>query len=213
MSKSHAGVNTQPRAGGIQPGGATNRAPASSTRSVIAAVAAAAIFGAADQYLGSRVALGSWAPSASNMSAPWLIVAFLGGTAAWDARSAAIVGLASTLAALAGYFALTVSPLESVPVDRLTSSLAHLLMADRVTIAAAFISGPAFGVLGHDWSRRRSRLSAIALTAALLLEPLARTLARRLPGPAWLWLAEIAAGASCAAIMLHHAARSEHRIR
>jgi hypothetical protein len=36
-------------------------------------------FGAADQYLGSRVVLGAWAPTVSMISAPWLLLSFVAG--------------------------------------------------------------------------------------------------------------------------------------
>ena len=82
----------------------------------LVAVAAGFVFGGADQYLGSRIALGPWASSVSAMSAPWLLLAVRvrddaaqASAARW--RSVWLV----TLAALAGYFALTLSPLGRRP--------------------------------------------------------------------------------------------------
>jgi hypothetical protein len=51
------------------------------------------------------------------MSAPWLAIAFLAG--AWPRRRAhaAAMGLLVTLAAVAGYLGMTLSPLEGVATD------------------------------------------------------------------------------------------------
>jgi hypothetical protein len=85
-----------------------------SPRPYLIAAAAGLVFGGADQYLGSRVTLGLWASSLSGMSAPWLLLPFLCGLAQAVPRRAALAGLTVTVAALVGYFALTLSPLEGV---------------------------------------------------------------------------------------------------
>jgi hypothetical protein len=133
------------------------------------------LFGAVDQYLGggwSLNHLGSWTTDVSVMSAPWLVLPFvLGSTQACPWR-AAILGLGVTLAALLGYFVMTVSPLEGVdlatvrPLDFLHSQL-HVIIPSLAT-------GPLFGWLGQRWRMSRSWLSAALVAGAFSLEPLAR---------------------------------------
>ena len=84
----------------------------------VAAVIVGLLYGAVDQYLGSLTFLvhfGRWPSTASQMSAPWLVLPFLLGCSQVRARRAALLGLVVTEAALIGYFAMTVSPLEGVP--------------------------------------------------------------------------------------------------
>jgi hypothetical protein len=54
-------------------------------------VVLAAVYGAADQFLGSRIELGEWTVAVSQMSAPWLAIAFLAGT--WSGRRLHAVAL------------------------------------------------------------------------------------------------------------------------
>ena len=78
-------------------------------------------FGAGDQYLGSLTAgsvLGTWTWTVSGMSAPWLVLPFVAGMTQERARRAMALGLVATMAALAGYFAMSHSPLEGVPLDQ-----------------------------------------------------------------------------------------------
>ena len=75
-------------------------------------------FGAADQYLGSRVSLGLWAATVSGASAPWLVVPFAFRCSQVRPYRAMALGLVVTLAALAGYFTLMWSPLEGVALSR-----------------------------------------------------------------------------------------------
>src|SRR5437764_12975746 len=88
-------------------------------------------YGGTDQYLGSlhpMMGLGTWTPTAAQMSAPWLLLPFVLGATQVRSRRAMLVGLIVTQAALVGYFAMTLSPIEGVPLSRMPSSLVALLI-------------------------------------------------------------------------------------
>jgi hypothetical protein len=155
-------------------------------------------FGAADQYLGSRSSVvGVWAVAVSAMSAPWLVLPFVGGTSQQHDRRAMSVGLVVTIAALAGYFAMTCSFVESIPVGRFSSCVMTVARTgyNPLWIVGGILAGPLFGHLGWRWRVSRSWVSAAIVVSALCLEPLARSLAG-MPSPTSVaWAAEIAVGA------------------
>jgi hypothetical protein len=132
------------------------------------------------------------------MSAPWLLLPFAFGATALQRRRAMAVGLIVTLAALAGYFALTLSPWEGVPPGRVPDALVSLVDSNLRIIVGGLITGPLFGALGWRWRARRSWSSAALLAAAFCLEPLARLAAGRLYGPALVWGVEVGLGACLA---------------
>ena len=83
------------------------------------AIAIGFVFGALDQYLGTvhvTSHLGWWTITVSGMSAPWLILPFLAGLTQERAKRAVALGVVVVLAALAGYFAMSNSVFEGVPV-------------------------------------------------------------------------------------------------
>lgn len=171
------------------------------------AIAFGLAFGGADQYLGSRVTLGPWASSVSAMSAPWLLLPFVFGSGQLQRRRAILIGLTVTLAALAGYFALTLSPLEGVALGRFPGDLAALARSNVRNIVGGLISGPLFGALGWRWRTVRSRASAGLVAAAFCLEPLARLAAGQLSSPAVVWAVEVALGVGLAGYFLRAARR------
>lgn len=166
------------------------------------------VFGGADQYLGSRISLGPWASSVSAMSAPWLLLPFVFGTAQLQRRRAILVGLVVTLAALAGYFALTLSPLEGVALGRFPGDLVALARSNLRNIVGGLVSGPLFGALGWRWRTTRSPASAGLVAAAFCLEPLARLLSGQLSSPAVVWAVEVALGVGLAGYFLRVARRA-----
>src|SRR5437764_9237724 len=114
----------------------------------VAAVIVGLLYGAVDQYLGSLTFLvhfGRWPSTASQMSAPWLVLPFLLGCSQVRARRAALLGLVVTEAALIGYFAMTVSPLEGVPLGRLPTSAAAMLATNAVYVLGGLATGPLYG--------------------------------------------------------------------
>lgn len=139
---------------------------------IAAAVLAGLVFGAADQYLGSLARLGPWTVSVSQMSAPWLALPFIAGLRQPDPRRAAGSGAAVTLAALLGYFIMTLSPLEGVTAGQI--HVRAFLVSQLHVILPGLITGPLLGWLGHHWRTTRSWASAALIAGAFCLEPLAR---------------------------------------
>ena len=170
-------------------------------RVFVVAILAGFAFGAADQYLGSRVMFGShfllgpWASTVSTASAPWLVLPFVFGCSQTRSRRAMVVGLAATLAALSGYFALMWSPIEGVWLSQSLPHLPALLRSQWANIAGGLITGPLCGLLRQRWRARRSWASAALVAGSLCLEPPARWAAGQLPPPALVWEIEIATGA------------------
>jgi hypothetical protein len=162
----------------------------------------AAVFGIAAAWIkgndvGLRDAIG-------NVSAVWLFLPFLAGAAAGCRRviTAALCGLAATLAALAGFYFAESFVLDLGPHPWLTDL--SLTMGTVVYYAErALLTGPIFGALGFWWQQRRSLVAAGILAASFVLEPAAWWLygmhigggaAYPVPDYPALWLAEIAMG-------------------
>ena len=166
-------------------------------------------FGAADQYLGTihvTNAVGTWTISVSLMSAPWLLLPFGFGATQDRPRRAMLVGLASTLAALVGYYAMTVSPADGVALADAPSAAVNVIQANLVpanpVIPAGFVTGPLFGLLGQRWRTQRSWTGPVLVAGAFLLEPLAHRARGDLLGPSWIWAAEVALGVCLLAYFL-----------
>lgn len=102
------------------------------------------------------------------------------------------LGLLSTIAALGGYWLMTLSPLEGA---HLSLSAAHgLIISQSVLVAGAFVTGPGLGWLGNRWRTDRWKVGALAVAAAVCLEPLAHAAvgsAIRSPG---VWEGEVVVG-------------------
>jgi len=158
-------------------------------------------FGAADQYLGTihvTSVAGTWTISVSLMSAPWLLLPFVFGATQRRPSRAVLLGLASTLAAFAGYYAMTVSPAEGVALANAPQAAVNVIRANLVpanpVIPAGFVTGPLFGLLGQRWRVHRSWSGPLLVAGAFLLEPLAHQARGDLLGPSWIWAAEVALG-------------------
>jgi hypothetical protein len=162
----------------------------------LAMVIGGLVFGAGDQYLGTTHAvnvMGWWSISVSQLSAPWLILPFLVGATQGRPRRAAMAGSVITLSALAGYFAMTLSPMEGVHFSLV--SLRGLLGTNQLNEIGGLVFGPLFGWLGYRWHARRSWLAAALVTGALCLEPIAVTAAGRNVGSSgFVWAFEIVVG-------------------
>lgn len=154
-----------------------------------------AVFGAADQYLGSLHALGLWTVSASLLSAPWLFLPFVVGCSQPRWTRAAAVGLVATLCALAGYFVMVMGPFEGGHSSFDLRELHGLLVSNARNIVGGLLTAPLYGALGQRWRTRRSWMSATLTAGAFCLEPLAQLLTgHRYPGESSVWPAEIALG-------------------
>jgi hypothetical protein len=155
-------------------------------------------FGAADQYLGSRSALGAWAATVSMVSAPWLLLSFVAGLTQERGRRAMALGLAVVVPALVGYFAMTCSPMENVPLGRFSTCFLTIARTsyNPLWIAGGMLFGPLYGLLGQRWHVDRSWKSAALVAGTLCLEPLARLVVAPWmlsPAPA-VWWSEVAVG-------------------
>jgi hypothetical protein len=153
-------------------------------------------FGAADQYLGSRSALGAWAVAVSQMSAPWLLLPFLVGMTQEDSRRAMALGLVVTAPALLGYFAMTCSPVENVPLPHFSTCLLTVAGSayNPIWILGGILFAPVYGLLGQRWRVSRSWVGPVLVTCTLCLEPLARSIVGFLSPGSVVWVVEIVAG-------------------
>jgi hypothetical protein len=158
-------------------------------------------FGAADQYLGT-IRFDPWAWTVSGMSAPWLVLPFVVGMTQGRARRAIALGLVATVAALVGYFAMTYSPMESVPASQFLDGFVTIVRTgyNPLWIAGGLVIGPLCGFLGNRWRVARSWVSAALVTCALCFEPLARGVVGTLSPHPNVWAAEVAIGAAAAAV-------------
>lgn len=175
------------------------------------------VFGAAVQQLGaSSSLLGAWTATAAQVSAPWLIVAFLAGTTQDSSRRAMIIGLVVTEAALLGYFAMTYSPLEIHPwtFDRFVHGMIAITTGGGYNagfIVSGLVTGPAFGLLGQRWRVRRWWMSAASVAGVLCSEPLARWASGQLMSPAEVWIVEVLVGLVVAALFWFSVAGQRRR--
>lgn len=160
------------------------------------ALALAALFGAGDQYLGSMSWV-PWAADVSLLSAPWLVLAFVGGWTQSNPRRAALLGLGCTAAAFTAYGVMTLSPLENA--QPTAATIAGFLHSEGRVIAGGVLTGPLFGWFGQQWRTRRAWLGAIVTAGAVVLEPIARIPAGREIRFRTVWIAEVAVGAAMAA--------------
>jgi uncharacterized MnhB-related membrane protein len=172
----------------------------------------AVVLGGGDQYLGSlegHYGHFVWASDLSVMSAPWLLLAFVAGCTQRDPRRAALLGLGATYAALLGYMLMTLSPIERAQLT--TAAVVGFAHSEAPTLVGGVIVGPLFGWLGQRWRVHRSWLSAVIMSLALCLEPLAHVLADRTVPTADVALAEVGVGLTLAtyfAVLVRRSARS-----
>jgi Family of unknown function (DUF6518) len=155
------------------------------------ALALALLFGAGDQYLGS-FSMHPWMADVSLLSAPWLVVAFLAGCTQREPKRAALLGIACTFAALIGYGAMTLSPVENAHMSAAT--IAAFIRSQSVVFIGALVTGPLFAWFGQQWRVGRAWRGALATAAALCFEPLARIPTGHAIRSSTVLLAEVAVG-------------------
>jgi hypothetical protein len=100
-----------------------------------------------------------------NLSAPWLLVAFLAGTQASRPRWGALLGLAATSVALFGFYLFT-SFVVDLGGHGPLRDFAKELSANRVYLEGGVLTGPLFGAFGA-WARQR-RLRTSVVVGALM---------------------------------------------
>lgn len=116
------------------------------------ALVAAAVFGAADQYLG--VLYSPSLTAVSGMSAPWLLLPFVAGACQPGRGRAALLGLAVTWVAVGGYVLMIVSPVEGVHLT--VRAVAVTAASQWPWFLGGLVSGPVYGLLGYLCRTRRS---------------------------------------------------------
>ena len=160
------------------------------------ALVLAALFGAIDQYLGS-FSMHPWMADVSLLSAPWLVLAFLAGCTQREPKRAALLGLGCTFAALAGYGAMTLSPVENAHLS--VPAVIGFVRSSRTIFAGGLVTGPLFAWFGQRWRVERAWVGALATAAALCLEPFVRIPVGRAIRSETVLLAEIVFGIALAA--------------
>ena len=140
----------------------------------------------------------------SNLSAPWLALAFLAG---WPQRSrpwGALAGCCADVACVVGFYAqfftfgdpdrLGLSPTTPLA-ERLAVDLGGWVSFAAPWLLAAVVGGAAFGYLGACWGKSRSPIAGLLLATAFVLEFAAWYLHNRaLWPPHSIWLAEVSFG-------------------
>ena len=109
-----------------------------------------------------------------NLSTPWLLVAFFAGLQWSRLRDGAVVGLAATLCALAGFYLLS-TLVENLGGHGFLGDLRLELSSNRAYFEGGVITGPIFGALGAWQSQRRRRSTArtsLLVGGLLIAEPL-----------------------------------------
>jgi hypothetical protein len=146
------------------------------------------------QDVGVRDALG-------NLSAPWIVIPFLAGTRCTSVWHAALVGIATTLASLLGFYVAEAAVLD---LGAHPWYIDLKLTAGSVNIyeKCGVFSGALYGALGGLWAMRRSAWAAAALGLAFVAEPVITLVVSRaglwggggLLDYAWMWVGEILIG-------------------
>jgi Family of unknown function (DUF6518) len=131
--------------------------------SSVGALACGLCFGLVDRWMAHGPA---WSLNVSNVAALWVAAAFLVGMTAPSRPRGAALGLVLLGAALTGYYGW-------IAVVERTASTLSLTQRAAPWIAASVVVGPVFGWLGSAWSAERSRLAALLVSSAFVIDGLA----------------------------------------
>jgi Family of unknown function (DUF6518) len=112
-----------------------------------------------------------WQQTFGNLSAPWMLVPFLAGTACERASSATLVGLGATFAAFLGFYTAEAVVLD-LGAHPWYTDLQLALGSGHVYWKLGVLSGPLFGLLGWVWASRRWLIAPLVLGLAFVTEPL-----------------------------------------
>jgi hypothetical protein len=163
------------------------------------------------QDTGVRDALG-------NTSAPWVVVPFLAGTRYPRVWQAALVGIATTLASLLGFYVAEAAILD-LGEHPWYIDLKLTLGAGRFYGTWGLLSGALYGTLGGIWASRRPVVAAVAVGLAFLCEPLIVLFLWRagiwggdlLFQYPWMWISEVLIGLGAIAFVVAKAQASSTR--
>jgi hypothetical protein len=153
----------------------------------------------------------------SNLSSPWLALAFFAGTSQRTVRGGALAGALADIACVVGFY-LHFLLLDdsagprghgSALVTRLADNFSHWAAFISPWIVFAVVGGALFGVLGLRWRQRRSMAAGIALGAAFAFEPVAWYVRNgSFESPVVIWLVELMFGLLVMALMFLYLRRS-----
>jgi hypothetical protein len=149
-----------------------------------------------------------------NLSAPWVVAPFVGGTRFRRLWRSTVAGVAVTLAAFLGFYVAEAAILDlgtNSWIERLNLTLA----AGRYWETWGLVSGSLYGLLGGLWASRRLPSAPAAIGLAFAAEPLIVFLlaqygvwSRQLFDYVWMWIGEIAIGAIVVVVALRSATAS-----
>ena len=183
---------------------------------ITAAVAGALAYGYLTAHIPSpRDAGVFWV---SNLSAPWLALAFLAG---WPQRSplwGALAGVCAGVACVVGFYAqffsfgdpnrLGLSPATPLA-ERLVADFGGWVSFAAPWLLAGVLAGAVFGSLGACWGKWRTRAAGVLLAAAFIFESAAWYLYNDALWPPYsIWFTEICFGILLLAWVLTAAHRS-----
>lgn len=151
--------------------------PRSSATRITAVLLAAFTFGllaawAKGQNTGGVAEVSQARDALGNLSTPWLLVAFFAGMQSPRIGRGAVIGLAATLVALAGFYLLSTF-VENLGGHGFIGDLRLELTGNRAYFEGGVITGPAFGALGAWWRRRPTARTSLLAGGLLIAEPLA----------------------------------------
>lgn len=107
-------------------------------------------------------------------------------------KRAVLLGFVCTIAALVGYWTMTLSPIEGAVV---TVRGVRGLLAGQTTYAlGALLTGPLFGWLGYRRRTRRDRMSVLVAALVVCCEPLAHAAVGTTVSLDGVWAAEVGVG-------------------
>jgi hypothetical protein len=160
------------------------------------------------QDTGVRDALG-------NTSAPWVVVPFLAGTRYPRVWQAALVGVATTLAAFFGFY-LAEAAILDLGEHPWYTDLKLTLGSGRIYETWGLLSGSIYGALGGMWASRSSVAAPIAVGLAFICEPVIVLLLVRagiwggggLFEHPWMWITEVLIGLGAVAFVVARAQAS-----
>jgi len=141
-----------------------------------------------------------------NVSAPWLLIGFLGGAIAGRRRVVvgALTGTVAIYIALLGFYVTNSFVLDLGPHPWLTD-LNLAVVGGKGYFFFSLVSGPIFGMLGVWWVRTRSVIPVLIVGLFFVLEPgiqLARNGGNNMGNQLLIGIAEIAVGLSWAIVTI-----------
>jgi hypothetical protein len=147
------------------------------SRRVLVGILLAAAFGvAAGFFKGDETGLRS---GIGNLSAPWVLVAFIPARRFGTALRGAAIGLLSTLIALTGFYAaLTVVLAGHLGGGGFLHEFVYEAHANRIYFVAGLLSGPVFGAAGAWVGSHRPRAFWLVVGALTASESVAVALAQ-----------------------------------